>query len=253
MVRTIDREKPVPLYKQLEEILREKITLGDFPSGSRLPSETQLCDRYDVSRITVRQALDELTREELIQRVQGKGTIVTSQERKPLIVNSIKGFKKSVADQNTHVHSEILSSDLVMGDSSLLDIFNLPVDKESEFMRIRRLRYVNDMPCAILTSYVRKEIGEKMQEFDLTTASFYDLIETIIGLKIIYNRCTYIPVAATSELCNLLKVNPGSAHFYFRGISYAEGDIPIELANGYFHGEKFEMLVTIPQIRLVRS
>lgn len=250
----IDRERPIPLYKQIESVLREKIMLGEFSDGAMLPSETRLCDMYQVSRITVRQALDELNRDGLIHRIQGKGTIVTTQERKLFWVNDIQGFKRSVSDEATTVRSEVLTVDTVTGDSVLLRSFDLPtMDKENEYTRIRRLRYVNDIPCAIQTSFVRKEVGEKILEFDLTTASLYDLIESIVGLKIVYNKGTCIPISATPELCTLLKVKQGSAHFYFQGISYAEGEIPVELYTGYYHGDKFELQVEVPHLRLIEK
>jgi GntR family transcriptional regulator len=228
--------------------------LGEYSAGTKLPSETKLCAMYDVSRITVRQALDGLAHDGLINRIQGKGTIIKSIERKPFEIDYIKGFKKNIADDSTTVRSDVLSIDTITGDSILLKSFDLPsLDKNSEFMRIRRLRYVNEAPCAIQTSFVRKEIGEKMLEFDLTTASLYELIESIVGLKITFNAGICIPIAATPELCTLLKVKPGSAHFYFQGISYAEGDIPVELYTGYYHGDKFELHVTVPHVHLVEK
>lgn len=250
----IDRERPIPLYKQIESILREKIMLGEFSDGSMLPSETRLCSMYHVSRITVRQALDELNHDGLINRIQGKGTIVTTPERKLFQTNHIQGFKKSLTDETTQVRSEVLSIDTVAGDSILLKSFDLPpMEKENEFIRFRRLRYINEIPCAIQTSFVHREVGEKMQEFDLNTASLYELIESIVGLKIVYNKGTCIPVSATPELCTLLKVTPGSAHFYFQGISYAEGNIPVELYTGYYHGDKFELHVDVPRLRLIEK
>lgn len=250
----IDRESPIPLYRQVESVLREKILIGEFKNGDLLPSEAQLCDLYNVSRITIRQALDELNRNGMISRIQGKGTTVKELDRKPFNVTSATGFKKSISDETTKVRSEILSIDTIAGDSTLLEVFHLlSVDRESEFLRIRRLRYINDVPSVIMTSFIRKEVGEKMLEFDLSTASFYELIESIVGLKIIYNKCTFIPVTATPELCTLLKVRPGSSHFYYRGISYTEGDIPVELANGYYHGDKFELTTTIHRIRIIED
>jgi len=251
MIRTLDRESPLPLYKQIETILRSDIMLGNIPQGSLLPSEQIYCDKFNVSRITIRKALDELSRDGLITRIQGKGTIVSS-PRKRLIPDRIKGFSRGISDESTTVHSEMLSIDLISGDSVLLNTFNLPIDRDQKFYRFRRLRYVNNIPCVILTSFVRKEIGEKMQEFDLENASFYELIENIVGLNIVRNDSTFLPVIATQELCRLLKVEPGSPHFHYRGISYVEGDIPVELARGYFRGDKIELSVTIPHMKMVK-
>jgi len=71
------RDKAIPLYYQLETILRKKITSGDFPPEAPLPSEEMLAAEYGVSRITVRQALSYLEKDGYVLRQRGKGTFVT--------------------------------------------------------------------------------------------------------------------------------------------------------------------------------
>ena len=74
---TLDRESPIPLYKQIEMMLRNEILLGNIPLDTILPSEQEYCDQLDVSRITIRKALDELSRDGLIFRQQGKGSMIS--------------------------------------------------------------------------------------------------------------------------------------------------------------------------------
>lgn len=68
-----------PLYYQLKNILKSKILSSELKGNKRLPSEAELCEEYNVSRATVRQALSELTKEELIYRGRGRGTFVTDE------------------------------------------------------------------------------------------------------------------------------------------------------------------------------
>jgi DNA-binding GntR family transcriptional regulator len=70
--------KRIPLYYQLENLLREKIVSGELEPGDKLPTELELIEQYGVSRITVRQALQALADEGLIERKQGRGTVVTA-------------------------------------------------------------------------------------------------------------------------------------------------------------------------------
>ena len=72
----IDKQSAMPLYYQLTEILKEKIQQGKIKIGHPLPSETELIEKYQVSRGTVRQALQLLTQEKLIERFPGKGSFV---------------------------------------------------------------------------------------------------------------------------------------------------------------------------------
>src|SRR5262245_37445381 len=74
--------KRIPLYYQLENLLREKILSGVFAPGDRIPTESDLIRQYGVSRITVRQALSALAGEGLIERRQGRGTFVTERKTK---------------------------------------------------------------------------------------------------------------------------------------------------------------------------
>lgn len=72
-----------PAYQQVAAELRGQILNGDYPVGAQLPSTTELCDHYDVSRTVIRDALSELRRDGLIIGQQGKGVFVTSNEVSP--------------------------------------------------------------------------------------------------------------------------------------------------------------------------
>jgi GntR family transcriptional regulator len=74
--KTIDRESKVSLYVQIYSIFKEKITTGEWPTGTQIPAEDELCETYDVSKSTVREAIYELVREGYLKRLQGKGTFV---------------------------------------------------------------------------------------------------------------------------------------------------------------------------------
>jgi GntR family transcriptional regulator len=73
---SIDRSTPIPYYYQLEVLLRRQIASGHWKVGQRIPSEKQFCERYAVSRTTVRQAVNNLVALGLLYHVKGKGTFV---------------------------------------------------------------------------------------------------------------------------------------------------------------------------------
>ncbi|MBI3962513.1 MAG: GntR family transcriptional regulator, partial [Deinococcus sp.] len=70
------RDSVIPLYYQLKELLRERIEAGEWEPGNQIPTEEELCERYKVSRITVREAIQGLVSEGLLYRQQGRGTFV---------------------------------------------------------------------------------------------------------------------------------------------------------------------------------
>ena len=75
--KTVDRESQQKLYVQMEGIIRDKITRREWPAGSQIPTEDDLCKMYDVSKATVRMAIADLVRDGYLRKQQGKGTFVT--------------------------------------------------------------------------------------------------------------------------------------------------------------------------------
>jgi len=102
----INREIKTPLYEQLKLILQDKILLGEWGPGVLLPTEQQLCEQYNISRITVRNALDKLERNGLIERVQGRGSIVKKREVKKSNPE-VRGYTKSMQLQGINPRSEL--------------------------------------------------------------------------------------------------------------------------------------------------
>jgi DNA-binding GntR family transcriptional regulator len=120
---------------------------------------------------------------------------------------------------------------------------------EGRFTRFAREMYVNDIPAVLFTITVKEEIGLKLQEYPLNDTSFYRLYEKILGRRIIRNDTSLTPILATPEVIQFLKVKPGTPHFSFRGLSFVEGEVPVELSIGIHHGELFQFESTIYRVR----
>ena len=117
---TLDMGSPVPLYSQLRELLRQRILDGVYQSHQQLPSELELVARFTVSRITVRQALNDLQREGLIFRIHGKGTFVS----KPRAVQSLtrlQGLGEALSTAGFEIRSRVLGHRMVRADAQALD------------------------------------------------------------------------------------------------------------------------------------
>jgi len=96
-----------PQHQRIREALKQQIQRREFPQGSQLPSENELCARFQTTRPTVRQALGELVREGFIERRHGKGSFVKS-ERQALGLLSFRGFSDVVGETSHAVRTEFL-------------------------------------------------------------------------------------------------------------------------------------------------
>jgi GntR family transcriptional regulator len=244
----IDPSSPTPLYEQLKFIIQDQILNGEYRQGSHLPSESTLCEKYGISRITVSRALNDLENDGILQRVQGSGTIVKSR-----MVNgqfdSAQGFSENMKMYGKKVTSKILSIDNIPADEAILKTFRLGSMEEESFIRFRRLRYVDGVPGAIMTSIVRSWVGTKMQDYDLEKASFYSLYQEITHLPVVRSETTLYPIVASPEISELLYVKQGSPHFLLLGTGFLEGDIPIEYSISVSNGSLFQFSTTLYKLR----
>jgi GntR family transcriptional regulator len=241
---SIRRTGKVPLYEQVRVTLLDQIMRGQLRPGDQLPTERELCELFGVSRITAVRALNELARDGLIERIQGKGTIV-ARHRIDGVLDRIVSFSESIREQGLALHSRLLIASPVGTDPQLLPAFGLPPDSDARFMHFRRLRSVDDCPVVLLDSFVREELGEKMKAYDLETASFYQLYAQILDRKIVRLDATLSPVLATDEIVELLHVEKNSPHTLFEGVSYVEGETCVEYARGVFHGQRIRFTTNI--------
>lgn len=248
-IPTVNRQDPVPLYEQIKFILREQITGGQLKPGVQLPTESALCKQYEVSRITIIKALADLQREGLIRRIQGKGSIVNPLPIKGAM-NNIMGFSETMRRNGYTPRSVVVSIETIEGDDELRELFELPSEHDGKFTRIRRQMYVNEIPAVLFTMYVRQEVGLKLASYSLNDTSFYKLYEKILGRRVIRNDTSLTPILATSEATEFFQVKAGTAHFAFRGFSFVEGDVPVELSIGIYRGDLFQFESTIYRVRM---
>jgi DNA-binding transcriptional regulator YhcF (GntR family) len=144
---------PVPLYTQLKELLRERILDGSYPPHSRMPSESELGKAFDVSRITVRQALGDLQKEGLIFKIHGKGTFVA----KPKAfqnVSTLQGLAESMTQMGYEVLNRLRSFRHVP--ASALVAQRLQVEEGSLVTEIRQVRLINREPVSLEITYLPK-------------------------------------------------------------------------------------------------
>ena len=106
--KTIDRDSKEKLYVQIYSIIKEKIENGEWPSGTKITTEDELCKTYDVSKVTVREAISELVREGYLRRQQGKGTFVTHSLRNLGLAMKTR-LTEDMLGEGVRVQKELLS------------------------------------------------------------------------------------------------------------------------------------------------
>jgi DNA-binding GntR family transcriptional regulator len=234
-------------YEKIITNIEKKIQSGIWSTGMLMPTESELCTLFEVSRITVRRALAELEKLGLVERIQGKGSFVGKMR---FHSTDCQGFRDSMALQGISVRSTIITQELVTPTADIVLKLQLgtgtssfPESHNEQVWHFCRLRYVDDTPVAIMHSYIPKSIGDQFAGHDLNDASFYRLITEITGKEVIDTKGAVTATIPSPAECELLKVASGTAHIWYRSVGYLEDGQPIEVSSSIFNAELYEFSV----------
>ncbi|MDQ4123369.1 MAG: GntR family transcriptional regulator [Acidobacteriota bacterium] len=228
----------IPLYYQLENVLREKIASGAFSPGDRLPTESELIKQYGVSRITVRQALGTLAEEGLIERQQGRGTFVAqrrTRRRKFDGVTHLTGSLDELLEMGTDVQVKVLEFNLVDADKNEAEIFQVKIG--TPIYRLKRLRLFDNKPYSLIVNYLPADIGSKLTQEELSSGAILQMIETKFGVRLSEAKQQIKAELADPYAAGQLGVRVGAPLLSIERTVCAEGGKPVEFGHTLYRSD----------------
>lgn len=192
----------IPLYCQLAEKIEEKINDGSWKKGTCIPSERELSDIYRVSRITVRNAIDELARQGKLEKRQGKGTFVLS---KSIIQNlgNVYSFSREMEKQGKISSTILVNKKILKADSKMSEC--LGMNEGEDVIYLERLRCADDqVPIMLERSYFEKSKYPFVLNIDLKHESLYKTLEDTYHIEINTAVETFKACELNAMECKLL-------------------------------------------------
>ncbi|MEA3286268.1 MAG: GntR family transcriptional regulator [Candidatus Marinimicrobia bacterium] len=242
----IDKSSFIPLYIQVRDILKDLINTRKLQSGDQLPSENELSATFNISRMTVRQAIQELLREGFITIRRGEGTFVSSVPHTQMLLK-LEGFSSEMAKLGYRNHSRVLDIQKIASfDSFEMAYSGLQKPPGEPLIQIRRVRYVEDTPFALETSYLSYRIGEGLLDPRMDDdMSIYNYIEQELHIRL--SRADHViqPDLADEEVAHHLDINVGRPILKLHGTTFSMTNKPIEYLEGIYRGDKYELKVVI--------
>jgi GntR family transcriptional regulator len=237
----IDKEVPIPYHYQLRELLRDEIAAGRWEVGERLPSERELCETFNLSRTTVREAIDALVNEGLLRREKGRGTFVAEPKILESLLQTPIGFTDSMLEQGYHVETKVLRMEIVPAPRTVAHELRLRSDEPVTV--IDRLRFVLNEPILLVTSYVPQKIYPSLVDEDLAHNSLYHLMQSKCNLRIAHAKRFMESVPANELEAKLLNIEPGSPLMLIESTAYSEEGAPLEYFKARHRGDRTRFLV----------
>ncbi len=233
---------PTPLYHQLKQIVRAEIERGMYQPGERIPAESEWIQRYGISRITVRQALDELEAEGVVVRRHGKGTYVAEKRIEQDLVR-LTDFVEDMELAGLAPSSCVLAFTREPANNVVAGAVAVAVDEE--VVRVDRLRLANDRPIAYDTTWLPLRFGLLLSEDLLASETIYHILETRYGIPVEAGTFHITAATATPEQARLLEVAAGTGLLLIQRISCTTGDVAVYVQERYYRTDRVSYRVTL--------
>lgn len=192
------------MYRQIADALREKISAGELKPGDALPTESSLQEAFNVSRVTVRQALKLLTEEQIVESIQGSGTYV-KEERVNYDIYQLTGFYEKLADRNVDTHSEVSIFEVLKADAKLAEKLNLSHD--DKVWHVKRVRFIKQKPVNLEETWMPLALFPDLT-WEVMENSKYHYVEQIKKLVIDRSEQELVPIMPSEEAIAALSLDP---------------------------------------------
>lgn len=227
-----------PLYQQIEQSIKEIIAGFDYEPGDKIPSERELSEQLNVSRMTLRRAIESLIAQGFLERRSTSGTFVKSPNLlRPLSPTFVQSLSRQVAGIGETAGSKLLLFENLRAPRNISQYLNVRLG--SQLFMIKRLRLINDTPFCIETSYLPCDLFPGLTANDiLELKSLYEFLEKNYSITPVRSEDRLKIAFATKEEAGLLLISEGDAILYFRSLVFNSMNRAFEFVKSINHPEK---------------
>jgi GntR family transcriptional regulator len=237
-ITSVNENSPIPLYQQVHMDLLNLLQSGKLQPGDMLPTEKILSEAYRVGRQTLREAITRLVNENLLDRTQGRGTVVLAgQNRLKFFLD--RSFAKQMIEMGLNPHSEVLRINRGQIDETSPSSLHSKIGSNS--LELIRLRFGDDTPIGVQYTTIITDACLELGDEDFERESLYILLLT----KYRFTRIDHVVSAVLADEWHksLLKISGTAPLLLVHTTAYLENNEPIEASTSYYKADKYEFSI----------
>jgi GntR family transcriptional regulator len=228
------------IYKKI----KSKIISNEWEFGTKLPSEHELGTEFNVSRHTIRKALQKLSNQGYIYRKAGKGTFVKNIKSRYKL-NVLKSFSEQMKNRNVEPSSKIIRKDKVKPTNKIKK--KLTLLSNEKIYQIERIRKADDFPMAYEKVYIATKTCPNIIDYITENTSLYNLYENIYNLQIGYGDVFLEAQICNENISNKLNLKGNNAILKMEGIFYLINKKPLYYVESFYLGNRYIFSANIPR------
>lgn len=231
------------LRNQITTELRRRILAGDLPEGSAIPSERDLAEEYNVSRMTARAAIESLVDDGLLVRRQGqRATVAGLLAEKISRTAAFMSFSDEMRLHGWQTTSRVVKIMSTLADASTAA--QLDLDIGASVIYVERVRLADGVPLALERVFLPFKRFQRLLDYDLAENSLYEVLERDFGVRPAYAEESVEAVALDSDDAAVFDLPAGALALLSRRITRDEQDRPVEAVTTIYRGDKYRMRLT---------
>jgi GntR family transcriptional regulator len=248
-MQSLQKDLPIPLYHQLKTILLNSIESGEWKPEQRLPTESELAQRFGVSKITVRQAMRDLAEIGYVRREQGRGTFVAipKLQQGP---RELTSFTEEMRRHGLPPSSRVIEQRVVPASGEVAVMLRIPEGRP--LVLLRRLRLAGGESMGVQTSHIPAYMAPGLEKDRLDDASLYDVLNSRYGLSAATARETHSAIILEPADAALLGVPPGSAALAGQRVTFLADGKPFEFVTSLMRGDRYHIVLELVKTRGAR-
>lgn len=220
-----------PIYKVIENHVKDLIESNSLTKGDLIPSEKQLSEEFNVTRMTVRAALNNLAKDGYITRQRGVGSIVVGKIYDN--ISAISGFTKELESKGIKVSNILVGLEVIQADKELSEKLNI---KEGDNVwEIKRVRLADGVKVSYMVTYMTLNLFPNLNK-NSCEGSLYEFVEKNCGYKIAISEREVEAIISDSELEELLDLKETEPLLYIRQVCSLQNGEPFEFSHTYHYG-----------------
>ncbi|SDH26844.1 GntR family transcriptional regulator [Alteribacillus persepolensis] len=239
----IDKNSPLPIYYQIQEWIRKKMDDGEWEPGDMLPSERIFAEQFNISRMTVRQAITELVNEGLLRREKGKGTFVAEKKlEQPL--QGLTSFTEDMKARGFQPGNKLYEFRVTPPSRDVADALNMK--KTDSVYELERVRLADNKPMALEMTSIHAGVVTNLSK-DIAQSSLYNYIEQTLGLTIGHASQTLESALAGEKEAELLQIEAGDPILWISRKTHLQDGTPFEYVRSAYRGDRYKFSIHLPR------
>lgn len=238
----VDKFSTLPLYTQVERYLLDYIEQNNLQPGDLVPSENEISAELSISRMTIRQAVNNLVLKGILTRQRGKGTFVNDRNpvRIEIPLDQLRGISQRLSSVKGTPCNKIVRFETCKANSEIAGLLKLSEDDDLYYME--RLRCIDDDPVVFEATYMPCSLLPEIDESILQDSKYQYLIS--LGLTPFAADREYLAEIPSEYVASLLKLQRNEPVLKAKSVAYLESHQPFEYSEISYNQKRYRFTVT---------